>query len=58
MNPFEDYTEETMTDGTTATVTLQAGMAVDVYTGSLPCTDYGDDSLSWFGGHLLFPEDL
>ena len=41
MSPFEDSTEETMADGTTATVTLQAGEAVDVYTRSLPCTVYG-----------------
>ena len=58
MNPFEDYTEGMQGDGTTVPVTLQAGQAVDVYTGSEPCTVYGNSDQSWFGGNLLFPEVL
>ena len=56
-NPIEDDNEGIQADGSTVTVILQAGQAVDVRTGSEPCTVVGVDSWeNWFGGHLLFPE--
>ena len=58
INPVENINEEVHGEGATVTVTLQAGQRVEVRTGNVPYTVYGNTDECWFGGHLLFPADL